>query len=179
MGALEVSKGTVKSIYALGAKLGMVERSDRHEDALHMLVQGLTGKESVKELTPAEAATVLAELRRRSVPAGQRRTRQPRKYEELPGGLSAGQQKKIWFLMYELEKYDPAPDGVQLRDRLCGLIERQFRVTSFPTQPFRLLTSDQGNALIEGLKKLAERKELEYLHSSMYRRDQEAARNAE
>ena len=58
MGALEVSKGTVKSIYALGAKLGMVERGDEHEDALHMLVQGLTGKESVKELTPAEAATV-------------------------------------------------------------------------------------------------------------------------
>ena len=52
MGALEVSKGTVKSIYALGAKLGMVERGDEHEDALHMLVQGLTGKESVKELTP-------------------------------------------------------------------------------------------------------------------------------
>lgn len=143
MGALEVSKGTVKSIYALGAKLGMVESGGGHEDALHMLVQGLTGKESVKELTPAEAATVLAELRRR------------------------------------LEKYDPAPAGVQLRDRLCGLIERQFRVTSFPTQPFRFLTFDQGNALIEGLKKLTERKELKYLHSAKYRRDQEAARNAE
>ena len=106
MGALDVNKGTVKSIYALGAKLGMVESGGGHEDALHMLVQGLTGKESVKELTPAEAATVLAELRRRSVPTSQRRTRRPRKYEELPGGLSAGQQKKVWFLMYELEKYD-------------------------------------------------------------------------
>ena len=87
--------------------------------------------------------------------------------------------------MYELEKYDPAPDGVQLRDRLCGLIERQFGVTSFPppppppTQPFRFLTFDQGNALIEGLKKMTERKELEYLHSAKYRRDQEAVRNAE
>lgn len=179
MGALEVSKGTVKSIYALGAKLGMVESGGGHEDALHMLVQGLTGKESVKELSPAEAATVLTELRRRSVPTGQRRTRRPRKYEELPGGLSEGQQKKVWYLMYELEKYDPAPAGVQLRDRLCGLIERQFRVTSIPTQPFRFLTFDQGNALIEGLKKLTERKELKYLHSAKYRRDQEAARNAE
>lgn len=179
MGALDVNKGTVKSIYALGAKLGMVERGAGHEDALHMLVQGLTGKDSVKALTPAEAAAVLTELRRRSVPAGQRRNRRPHKYEELPGGLSEGQQKKVWYLMYELEKYDPAPAGVQLRDRLCGLIEHQFGVTSFPTQPFRFLTCDQGNALIEGLKKLTERKELEYLHSDRFRREMEAAKNAE
>ena len=66
MGALDVSKGTVKSIYALGAKLGMVERRGGHEDALHALVQGLTGKESITALTPAEAQAVLAELRRRS-----------------------------------------------------------------------------------------------------------------
>ena len=66
MGALDVSKGTVKSIYALGAKLGMVERRGGHVDALHALVQGLTGKESITALTPAEAQAVLAELRRRS-----------------------------------------------------------------------------------------------------------------
>ena len=52
MGALDVSKGTVKSIYALGAKLGMVERGGGHADALHALVQGLTGKESITALTP-------------------------------------------------------------------------------------------------------------------------------
>ena len=50
-----VSKGMVKSIYALGAKLGMVERGGNHEDALHILVQGLTGKENITALTPAEA----------------------------------------------------------------------------------------------------------------------------
>lgn len=179
MGALDVNKGTGKSIYALGAKLGMVERGAGHEDALHMLVQGLTGKDSVKALTPAEAAAVLAELRRRSVPTGQRRTRRPRKYEEVPGRMTAKQQRYVWFLMSELDRFDPAPEGVQLRDRLCGLIEHQFKVTSFPAHPFRFLTFDQGSALIEGLKKLTERKELEYLHSAKYRRDQEAARNAE
>lgn len=93
----------------------------------------------------------------------------------MPGGLSEGQQKKVWYLMYQLEKYDPAPEGVQLRDRLCGLISRQFGVTAFPTQPFRFLSFSQGNALIEGLKSLAERKELEYLHSDRYRREREAA----
>ena len=162
MGALDVSKGTVKSIYALGAKLGMVERGGGHADALHALVQGLTGKESITALTPAAAP-----------PAPQKK--RPRKYEAMPGGLSEGQQKKVWYLMYQLEKYDPAPEGVQLRDRLCGLISRQFGVTAFPTQPFRFLSFSQGNALIEGLKSLAERKELEYLHSDRYRREREAA----
>ena len=171
MGALDVSKGTVKSIYALGAKLGMVERGGGHADALHALVQGLTGKESITALTPAEAQAVLAELRRRSAPAAAPQKKRARKYEALPGGLSEGQQKKVWYLMYQLEKYDPAPEGVQLRDRLCGLISRQFGVTAFPTQPFRFLSFSQGNALIEGLKSLAERKELEYLHSDRSRRE--------
>mgnify|MGYP001775061097 FL=1 len=44
MGALEIDKGQIKSIYAIAAKLGMVEQGGGHEDALHMLVQGLTGK---------------------------------------------------------------------------------------------------------------------------------------
>ena len=148
MGARDVSKGTVKSIYALGAKLGMVERGGGHADALHALVQGLTGKESITALTPAEAQAVLAELRRRSAPAAAPQKKRARKYEALPGGLSEGQQKKVWYLMYQLEKYDPAPEGVHLRDRLCGLISRQFGVTAFPTQPFRFLTFSQGNALI-------------------------------
>ena len=134
MGALDVSKGTVKSIYALGAKLGMVERGNGHEDALHALVQGLTGKESITALTPAEAQAVLAELRRRSAPATAPQKKWARKYEALPGGLSEGQQKKVWYLMFQLEKFDPAPEGVQLRDRLCGLISRQFGVTAFPIQ---------------------------------------------
>ena len=41
MGTLNIDKGQVKSIYAIAAKLGMVDRSS-HDDALHGLVQGLT-----------------------------------------------------------------------------------------------------------------------------------------
>ena len=37
MGALDIDKGQVKNIYAIAAKLGMVDRSS-HEDALHELV---------------------------------------------------------------------------------------------------------------------------------------------
>ena len=155
MGALDIGKGQVKNIYAIAAKLGMVDRSS-HEDALHELVQGLTGKTSVKDLTHSEALEVLTELRRRSAPAAPKKKR-ARKYDETPGGVSAAQQKKVWYLM----------------------ISKQFKVTSFPAQPFRFLTFEQGGVLIEGLKSLTQRKELEYLHSARYHREQEAASNAE
>ena len=178
MGALDIGKGQVKNIYAIAAKLGMVDRSS-HDDALHGLVQGLTGKTSVKDLTHAEALEVLTELRKRSAPAAAPQKKRPRKYDETPSGVSAAQQKKVWYLMFQLEKFDPAPEGVQLRDRLCGLISKQFKVTSFPAQPFRFLTFEQGGVLIEGLKSLTQRKELEYLHSARYHREQEAASNAE
>ena len=169
MGTLTVDKGQVKSIYALAAKLGMVERGN-HDDALHLLVSGVTGKTSVTELTHAEALAVLQELRKRSKPATAPSSKAKR-YTELPGGVTASQQKMIWYLMFELEKYDPAPEGVQLRDRLCGIITKQFKVTAFPSQPFRFVTMEQGGALIEGLKSLTERAELKYLHSPEHLRE--------
>ena len=77
--------------------------------------------------------------------------------------------------MSELEKYDPAPDGVALRYRLSGLITKQFRVTSFPEDPFRFLTCAQGAALINGIKRMAEAAELKYLHSEKGRKAAEAS----
>lgn len=170
MGALTVDKGQIQSIYALAAKLDMVKRGS-HEDSLHILVEGVTGKTSIKELTHAEGLVVLQELRKRSKPAKAAPLKKIRQYTELPGGVTAGQQKLIWYLMFQLEKFDPAPAEVQLRARLCGIIEKQFKVTSFPSQPFRFITMEQGSALIEGLKSLTERAEIEYLHSPQYRQE--------
>ena len=178
MEAMAISKGAIKSIYALGAKLGMVERDAGHEDALHQLIAGLTGKTGVTALTPAEAQTVLAELRRRSG-ATTAHKRRPRKYEELPGGVTAAQQKKIWYLMFQLERYDPAPDGVQLRDRLCGLVGKMFSVTAIPAQPMRFLSSEQGSALIDALSRITAEKAQRHLPDTCYRREQEAMQNAE
>lgn len=171
MGALTISAGQIKSIYALAAKLGMLGHGSE-EDALHILVASLTGKTSVKALTPAEALKVLQELRRRGAPA-KPVPKQPRKYTELPGGMTAAQQKKVWALMYQIQKFDLEPGGADLRTRLCPIIEKQFHVTAFPAQPFRFLSADQGWRLIEGLKKMAEKAELAYLHSPQYRREAE------
>jgi len=168
MGTLTIDNGQIKSIYAIAAKIGILDRST-HDDALHDMVLGLTGKTSIKALTHAEALAVLTELRHRSSPNAAPaptppRKKQARKYTELPGGMTAAQQKMVWYLMYQLDKFDSAPAGVQLRDRLCGIIQRQFKVTAFATQPFRFLNAEQGGALIEGLKAMTERAELDYLH---------------
>ena len=178
MGMLNIDNGSKRRIYAIAASLGMVQGHD-HEDPLHLLVQGLTGKEGISDLTPAEGQLVEQELIRRKARQHQgtqprQRQRRKRKYEEMPGGVTAAQQGKIWYLMGELATYDPKP-GVSLQARLCGMIEKQFHVTAFPAQPCRFLTREQGTALIEGLKSQATRAELEYLHSSKYRQDQEVA----
>ena len=72
----------------------MVERGGGHADALHALVQGLTGKESITALTPAEAQAVLAELRRRSAPAAAPQKKRARKYERDAGRAERGAAEK-------------------------------------------------------------------------------------
>ena len=44
-------RDSVQKIYGIAAVLGMVE-SGNHEDALHQLVYGMTGKDSVRSNLP-------------------------------------------------------------------------------------------------------------------------------
>lgn len=170
-----ISKDAKKRIYATGARLGIVGRN--HEDDLHALVMALTGKESVSALTEEEGEMIEEELIRRaaSFPSRPKARKHERRYSETPGGMTAKQQKYAWFLMLEIERFDPAPDGVALRHRMCGLVEKQFKMTSFPAEPFRFLTYRQGSDLIEALKSMATRAEEKYLHSAAGRRDQQEA----
>lgn len=156
----------IKGIYAMAGSLGMVEHTS-HEDALHMLVEGLTGKTSVKELDSSEAGKVLADLRRRmqlsNVPLQKPVVK--KEYTAMPGGVTAEQQRKVWALMYSLQKFDAQPNETSLGVRLCGIIKRQFGVTGFEREPFRFLKMEQGRELIEILKQYATTAELKYLHS--------------
>lgn len=155
----------IKSIYALAGGLGMVERAS-HEDALHLLVGGLTGKASVKELDSAEAGNVLAELHERmklsNAPVPKATTK--KEHSTTPGGVTADQQRKVWALMYSLRKFDLVPNPASLGTRLCGIIKRQFGVTGFEREPFCVLQFEQGRELIEILKQYTTTAELKYLH---------------
>ena len=182
MGTQEIDKGTVRRIYALGAALGI--KGGGHDDGLHALVRGVTGKENVKALTPAEAREVEQELKRRFARQarhdGEKKPKKKaRQYEELPGGPSAGQQRYVWYLMQQIETFDLPKDGVALRYRLCGMVEKMFGVTAFPEQPMRFITARQCGSLIEALKPMAERAELRYLHSPENLRKLEAKIRAE
>ena len=77
----------------------------------------------------------------------------PKEHETRPGGVTSGQQKKIWFLMYELKKCDEVPNDVQLGDRLCAVIKKEFGADAVARNPFAWITFEQGNNLIEILKR--------------------------
>lgn len=150
-----ITKQQIKSIYAMGASLGLVEHgSHSRDDLLHQLVEATTGGCSVSALTRDEGSKVIGELTRRmrGLPDEPQR-RSPKKRPETPGGMTSGQQNKVWQLMYRLREYDDRPMDASLGARLCGIIKRQFSVDASPKDPFRFLRYPDGVRLIEIIKK--------------------------
>lgn len=143
---MQVSKDQVKSIYKLGAALGLVERNN-HDDPLHQLVQGISGKDNVTALSQEEAAKVLGELIHR-MRYGNRKV----PLESSRGGVSGGQQQKILALMLELRKYDKTPSTATVEQRVAGIIRREFQQSATPSAPYRWLTYRDGARLIEIIK---------------------------
>lgn len=142
----------MKKIYAIGNALGI--KGFGHDDELHTLVAGVTGKDSIKNLTYQEAGAVmkrLEELQGAAAPPKAEK-RRPKEYASRPGGVTSGQQRKIWALMYELKKYDAVPNDVSLGDRLCKILKKEMHVDAVARTPFVWLTYTQGNHLIEILK---------------------------
>lgn len=145
-----ISAQQIKKIYAIGQALGIVERGN-DGDNLHSLVAAITGKESVKALTYVEAQAVIANLQQRQGAA--LLPRRPKTHAERPGGATDGQQRKVWALMYELQKRDTAPSTASLGERLCGIIRKELKADALPQQPFAWLDFRTCNKLIEVLKK--------------------------
>ena len=141
----------IRKIYAIGGALGIVERGNAN-DRLHDLAASLTGKTSLKALTYAEGQTVISDLQRRQGGAPPPR-RKPKAHPERPGGATAGQQRKAWALMYELQKRDTPPSTASLGERLCGIIKKELKLDADPQRPFAWLDFQDGNRLIEILKK--------------------------
>ena len=143
-------------IYAMAARLGVLESGNKN-DMLHTIVYRLTQKESIRSLNENEYKTVVSELAERLKLQNLTEPPKPykkKKYEESGRGkMSDGQRRKVWQLMYQLEKYDTEPTTAKLGDRLCGIIKKELKIDSTSKQPFRWLTYNQGVTLIEKLKK--------------------------
>lgn len=140
----------IQKIYAIGHALGIIDTSAPHDDDLHQLVQAVTGKISIKELSTSEAGSVIEELQRRQ---GKPTAAKSRQTNTAPGGATAGQQRKVWALMYELAKYDATPSAATLGERLCGILKKDFKRDATPQKPFAWLNYHECNRLIEALKK--------------------------
>ncbi len=141
----------IRKIYAIGDALGIVERGNA-QDSLHDLVFSITGKDSLKALTYAEAQAVIRDLEKRQGDAPPPR-RRPKAHTERPGGATEGQQRKVWALMFALQDCDVVLSRASLRERLCGIIKKELKVDAVPAQPFAWLEFQACNKLIEVLKK--------------------------
>lgn len=137
----------IRKIYAIAGALGM-KGSDK-DDALHDLVSGMTGKNSVRELSYADACRVIGELEARQGTPPPRKGGRPMR-KSTPGRVSEGQQRKIWALMYQLA--EASPSTAQLGDRLCAIIKKSLGVEAFPSAPFAWVDYKGANKVIEALK---------------------------
>ncbi len=120
-------------IYARAKNLGISDGT--REDNLHALVYAVCGKESISRLTYAEAEAVKKEL--------------ARAFESCK--ISAGQEKKIWRLMYELANVSPS--DAEIGDRLIGIIKKVTGMDAVRKRPFAWVTSEQAQAITEMIKR--------------------------
>lgn len=141
----------IQQIYSLGAKLGIVG-NDKNDD-LHTLVESLTGKSSIRTLDENEYGTVIKELVKRVKISDSAPKKSTKIYNQSPGGMTPGQQKKVWYLMYQLAGCDKQPSSVPIGDRLCGIIKKELNIDATAKNPFAWLTYQDASILIERLKK--------------------------
>lgn len=128
-----------KKIYAIANALNYVDTQDKENDILHILLWQHAKKESVKELSYAEANEIISYL-----------SAQQGRYTK--DQMTQGQIKKVWSLMYDLKDADSEVNATPIGERLAGIIRRQFNVRSSPQRLFTMLTSEDGNTLIEVMK---------------------------
>ena len=138
-----------KRIFGLARELGM------NSEELHILVNGVTGVASIKDLNKSQTYSVIQELNERiklsgsSAPA---KTSKPKKEEVIvPGMITPNQKKYCWKMMYYLCELEPrnATEG----ERMCGAIGKILGITADPKDPFKWVSFEQGRDLIEGLKR--------------------------
>lgn len=150
-----------KAVFAFCRELGI------KDDDRHALIFGVTGKESMTELTDTETSAVIRELtermkfKNRSEPL---HTKKPKAYKPPVAGMMTPEQQSLaWRLVYRLKELDSSPNGASPGERMAGAIRKELGITAFPGKEiFRWVSFDDGSKLIEKLKmyvRSAERRE--------------------
>lgn len=136
-----IEKWQIKRMWTLASKLKLTR------DELY----AVSNRDSLHDLTFDEASEVLARLSEFSKPK-----------EKPVGMITSSQEKKIWSLMYELEKHDTEKMEAKIGKRLIGIIKKELKINATLSDPFRWIEFETANKLIEILKgyvKSAKKKE--------------------
>ena len=138
---------------------GLVEHGNK-EDPFHQIVYSLTGKTSVKDLTSREMKQVETEIIRRtnSNISGDRIKSQ----ESVTGMMSPAQQSLAWRLMYQIQRYDVKVSDKSVGARLAGVVRKSLKISASDTDPLKWVNAENGNKLIETLKRYVKSAEKKY-----------------
>lgn len=150
---------TTRNLYAIAAKNGLVEHGNK-EDAFHQIVYGVTGKTSVKELTVREMKLVESEIFRRTNDnvSGDKIKNQ----EAVAGMMPPAQQSLAWRLMYKIRQYDVKVSDKTVGARLAGVVWKTLKISASDTDPLKWVNAENGNKLIETLKRYVRSAEKKY-----------------
>ena len=148
-----------RNLYAIAANAGLVEHGSK-EDPFHQIVYSLTGKTSVKDLTSREMKQVENEIRSRISEnvSGDRIKSQ----EAVAGMMSPAQQSLAWRLMYRIQRYDVKVSDKSVGARLAGAVRKSLKISASDTDPLKWVNAENGNKLIETLKRYVKSAEKKY-----------------
>ena len=146
------TKEQIRKIYTLGSELGIKGRG--HEDLLHELVSGITGKRSIKDLTESEVKEVMSELYKRKTKPAPKKSNTDNAELGSNGMATPSQQRLCWRYCYRLKELDPNKESAGVFKRLEGAIKKVCGTNIIPqNDPFRCVTQQEAAKLIEQLKR--------------------------
>ena len=150
---------TARNLYTIASNAGLVEHGNK-EDPFHLIIYGVTGKTSVKDLTSREMRLVESEIFRRTNNniSGDKVKNQ----EAVSGMMPPAQQSLAWRLMYQIRQYDVKISNQTVGARLAGVVRKTLKITASDTEPLKWVNAENGNILIETLKRYVKSAEKKY-----------------
>lgn len=149
---------TAKVLYAIASNAGLVEHGNK-EDPFHQIIYSITQKTSVKDLTNREMKLVENEIRNRCKNVSSNKIKNQ---ESIKGMMSPAQQSLAWRLMYQIQSYDVNTSSQTIGARLAGVVRKALNITASETDPLRWVNAENGNKLIETLKRYEKSAEKKY-----------------
>lgn len=149
---------TAKILYAIASNAGLVEHGNK-EDPFHQIVYSITQKTSVKDLSSHEMKLVENEIRNRCKSVSSNKIKNQ---EAVSGMMSPAQQSLAWRLMYQIQRYDVKVSDKLIGARLAGVVRKTLKITASDTDPLRWVNAENGNKLIETLKRYEKSAEKKY-----------------